>query len=71
MLATPDVTVTNQSDKTTQIERLKIFAANVQKVNRGGFKLVMTIERAVGPKPTGRTWREECRDGPVDGEGAA
>ena len=34
VLATPDVTVTNESDKTTQIERLKVFAANVQKVNR-------------------------------------
>ena len=35
VLATPDVTVTNQSDKTTQIERLKKFAAAVQKVNMG------------------------------------
>ena len=66
VLATPDVTVTNESDKTTQIERLKIFAANVQKVNTGGFKLVMTIERAVGPKPKGRTWRDEWVDAFVE-----
>ena len=62
VLATPDVTVTNQKDKTTQIERLKVFAENVKKVNLGGFKLVMTIERAVGKKPEGRTWREEYVD---------
>ena len=62
VLATPDVTVTNQSDKTTQIARLKIFAENVKKVNMGGFKLVMTIERAVGKKPEGRTWKEEWVD---------
>ena len=62
VLATPDVTVTNQSDKTTQIARLKVFAENVKKVNMGGFKLVMTIERAVGKKPEGRTWREEYVD---------
>ena len=62
VLATPDVTVTNQSDKTTQIERLKVFAENVKKVNMGGFKLVMTIERAVGKKPEGRTWKEEWVD---------
>ena len=62
VLATPDVTVTNESDKTTQIERLKVFAENVKKVNMGGFKLVMTIERAVGKKPEGRTWREEWAD---------
>ena len=62
VLATPDVTVTNQKDKTTQINRLKIFAENVKKVNMGGFKLVMTIERAVGKKPEGRTWKEEWVD---------
>ena len=62
VLATPDVTVTNQKDKTTQIKRLKVFAENVKKVNMGGFKLVMTIERAVGKKPEGRTWKEEWVD---------
>ena len=62
VLATPDVTVTNQKDKTTQIARLKVFAENVKKVNMGGFKLVMTIERAVGKKPEGRTWKEEWVD---------
>ena len=67
VLAKPDVTVTNQKDKTTQIERLGIFAENVKKVNTGGFKLVMTIERAVGKKPEGRTWKEEWVDA-FDGE---
>ena len=66
VLATPDVTVTNQKDKTTQIARLKVFAENVKKVNMGGFKLVMTIERAVGKKPEGRTWKEEWVDAFVE-----
>ena len=66
VLAKPDVTVTNQKDKTTQIARLAIFAENVKKVNTGGFKLVMTIERAVGKKPEGRTWKEEWVDAFVE-----
>ena len=32
---------------------------DVEKVNAGGVKLVMGIERAVGPKPEGCTWRDE------------
>ena len=59
VLATPDVTVTNESDKTTQIERLKIFSANVQKVNAGGFKLVMKIERATDRSSEGSRGGDE------------
>merc|ERR1719327_1200294 len=66
VLATPDVTVTNQKDKTTQINRLQVFAENVKKVNMGGFELVMTIERAVGKTPEGRTWKEEWVDASME-----
>ena len=66
----PDVTVTNQRTRRRR-SRLGIFAENV-KVNTGGFKLVMTIERAVGKKPRGgrgrrsgwmRSWRGKLDGG--------
>ena len=69
VLAKPDVMVTNhnQSDKTMQIERLKVFAANVRKLNTDlagsdGLKLVFHISKAVGPKPTSRTWERGRED---------
>ena len=59
VLGQPDVMVTNQKDKWSQIERLKVFSEHVNKVNMGGFMLVMAIERAVGRKPKDVAWEDE------------
>jgi len=60
VLGRPDVTVTNQSDKALQLMKLKDFAEKVQLLNRsGGVRLIFDVDRAVGPKPTDRTWRDE------------
>ena len=80
ILSQPDVTVTNESDKTLQLEKLLKLQELVLRLNNGGggaaaaaegaakegeggaLRLVFGIERAVGPKPEGRTWRDEWVD---------
>lgn len=53
-LSSPDVTVTNQRDKDTQLVKLLEFNSVVkQAVLKEG------VTFSVGPKPTSRTWRDE------------
>ena len=71
ILAKPDVTVTNQSDKEMQLVKLEELDGLVKRLNKG-TALVLGIARAVGPKPEGRSWRDsaERTDGQQDFEAA-
>ena len=63
ILAKPDVTVTNQSDKELQLVKLEELDGLVKRLNKGAESvLVLGIQRAVGSKPEGRSWREEWVD---------
>ena len=64
VLGRPDVTVTDQADKDVQLAKLSDFTKSMQEVNNSvdGVRLVFSIERAVGPKPEQRDWRDEWAD---------
>ena len=66
ILSQPDITVTNKSDKIIQLQKLLKLQATVLRLNQAGedgaLRLVFGIERAVGPKPAERTWRDEWVD---------
>ena len=66
MLKQPDVTVTNASNKELQHEILVQLDALVRRLDASCYgealPLVVRIEHAVGPKPTGRTCRDEWVD---------